>query len=180
MANKYSKLKPKIKPLPFIILGAVIVAITIFAIVLRPNKKNSFYESYKSADIPKNHIFKEITLKELAKKQADKEKMLVYIGYPGCSNCVNEVKYYYIEFFNEGLDEYFESIYYIDLTKIKQKDFEKIAELYGVTANQETGQFNAFLFYFEEGEIKVNRNSYNSGRVGTNIRNFYKKVKEKF
>ncbi len=178
MSNKYSRLKPKIKPLPFIILGAVIVAVVILAIVLRPNKENTFYENYKYADIPKEHIFEAV--KQLAKKQNKKENMLVYFGYPQCSNCMEEVKYYYIEFFNQEMDQHFEKIYYIDLTKLKQKDFENVAENYGVAGNPETGQFNAFLFYFEEGEIKVNRNSFTSGKIASNIKNFYLKIKESF
>ncbi len=180
MSNKYSRLKPKIKPLPFIILGAVLVVVAVLAIVLQPNKKNLFYENYKYSDIPKDHIFKEITFKQLKSKQAKNEKMLVYFGYPQCTNCIEEVKYYNIEFFNENMDEYFDSIYYVDLTKLKSKDFQKLAEDYGISGNPETGQFNAFLIYFEEGEIKVNRNSFTGGKIASNIKNFYIKVKESF
>ncbi len=177
MANKYSRLKPKIQPIPFVVLGAIVILIAVLVVVLKPDSKKGFYESYKQSDIPEDHVFEEISLKQLNKKIAKNEKLLVYFGYPGCTNCISEVKYYQIEFYNQGMDEKFSKIYYINLAKLKEKEFETLVELFNIQAT-ESG-FKAELFYFNEGELVISRGTYTSGNFASQIVSFYKAVKNK-
>ncbi|HHT39399.1 MAG TPA: hypothetical protein GX001_02870, partial [Acholeplasmataceae bacterium] len=86
MANKYSRLKPKIKPLPFIIMGIIVVVIAVFIIVLKPNPKKQFYQDYNIKRVAEDegYLFEEVTVKALKKKNNKEEKMIVYIGYSDC------------------------------------------------------------------------------------------------
>lgn len=176
MSNKYSKLKPKIKPLPFIILGLVLVLILVLVLVLRPNPKKTFFNDYEGANIPENHIFEEVSYKTLNKK-AKNETMLVYIGFPNL-NFNKEVEYYYLEFYNQGLDEYFDKIYYLNLAKLKGNEFEAVIQKYEAAFDGQ--QWKPTLIYITEGEVTLNRSDYLSEGVATAIRNFYKDVLKEF
>ncbi|MCK9233970.1 MAG: hypothetical protein RBS76_01835 [Acholeplasmatales bacterium] len=178
MANKYSRLKPKIKPLPFIIMGIIVVVIAVFIIVLKPNPKKQFYQDYNIKRVAEDegYLFEEVTVKALKKKNNKEEKMIVYIGYSDCGNCQAEVKYYYKEFYKQNLNEDFKKIYYLNLRKVKDKDFQELANL-GVTFDEQQQQINPFLIYYEEGQVKERHEGLGGEGFAAKIQTFYERVK---
>ena len=108
MAKYYNKLQPKLKPWPFIVIGAILLAFVLLVVLLTPSKHERFYNTYTTngADITKEHPFVEISYKTLMKKIDSEEKLIVYFGYASCKDCLSEIKYYENEFITQGVNEF--------------------------------------------------------------------------
>lgn len=179
MPDRYKKIQPKLKPLPFIIIGIIIVTIVLLVIFLRDTPKQAFYKDYTghgAHQLDEDHVFKEISYKTFNKKLAKNEKMLVYFGSPVCQACVQEVPIYDKVFKEENLsmEEYFDYIYYIDTRKLKNNQIKDITNKYSYSAEK------PLFLYFEEGELLVDRHQITSGQSAQgNIYLFLKEVKNK-
>lgn len=181
MPDRYKKIQPKLKPLPFVIIGVIIVAIVLLVVFLKDTPKEKFYKeyySYGAYDLKEDHVFKEINFKTFNKKLNANEKMLVYFGVQTCQSCVTEVPIYNKEFNSEelSLGKNFKNIYYVNTSKLKEKDLNKLVTKYGYSAT------SPLFLYFEEGEVLLNRSSFTGTSNTTTqgqIYSFLKAVKQK-
>lgn len=177
MPDRYKKIQPKLKPLPFIIIGIIIVTIVLLVIFLRDTPKQAFYKEYTAhgaRHLDEDHVFKEISYKTFNKKLGKNEKMLVYFGSPTCPVCVEEVPLYNKEFKTESLNmkEYFDYIYYIDDRKLKSNQIDEITDKYFYSPE------DSLFLYFEDGEVAADRYMFMSGQSAQgNIYLFLKEVK---
>lgn len=156
MPDRYKKIQRKLKPLPFIIIGVIAIAITVFVLLMKDTPQQKFYKEYYShgvVELNKDHVFKEINYKTFYKKIKAKENMLVYFGEPTCPECLQEVDYYDVEFKEVGLEENFKYIYYINVKKLKDKEEEKMFEDFYLPF-----EITPIFVYFEDGEIVLTRN----------------------
>lgn len=153
------KIQPKLKPLPFIIIGVVIVAVVAMILLLKDSPQEAFYKEYTNHgayQLAEKHVYKEISYKEFNKKLKAEEKMIVYFGTPTCQSCVEEVPVLNTEFNEMGLDENFKNIYYIDVRKLKDKQLEVVQSDYYYTEEE------PLILYFEDGEVKIDRYFFGS------------------
>lgn len=183
MPKRYKKIQPKLKPLPFIIIGIIIVAIVLLVVFLRDTPQQTFHKKYVANgayDLDKDHVYKEISYKTLNKKIKDEEEMLVYFGKYDCQECVREVSLYNEEFKSEDLNlgEYFDYIYFINVAKLSKKEVEEIVKKYNYT--EESPLFT----YIKDGKVEFDRFDYEfSGGEGNpgirgEIYKFLRKVKQ--
>ncbi len=176
MPDRYKKIQPKLKPLPFIIIGVVLVAVIVLVLVLRETPKEKFYNEYTAygaKELEKKHVFKEISYKTLKKKIDKEEKLLVYIGAPTCRACIEEVPLYDKEFTAEDLNigEYLDCIYYVDTRKLSSSQTEEITNEYFYSPEQ------PLFLYFAEGELAIDRYMFTSSQTTQgNIHLFLKEV----
>ncbi len=180
MAKYYNKLQPKLKPWPFIVIGAILLAFVLLVVLLTPSKHERFYNIYtqNGAEITKEHPFVEISYKTLMKKIDSEEKLIVYFGYASCTNCLSEIKYYENEFITQGVNEFITSIYYVDVTKLSSAQLTAFN-----TAHQVDLSDSPDLVYFEKKVVVLERSDYTSSDptvpAAQQIRNFYKAIKDK-
>lgn len=175
--KNYNKVQPQLKPLPFIIIGAIIVGIIVVALLLRQTPKEKFYKSYTSlgAKLEKNHSFKEISLKEMKAKIEKNEPVLMYFGSINCQHCINEVGYYDQYFKELDIKETLKVIYYVDASKIlKQTDLIDYFKANLIVDLSTSPQ----LILFDKGVVIIKRADYKQDDVQTQgqIYNFYKGV----
>lgn len=158
MPDRYKKIQRKLKPLPFIIMGVIAIAIAVFVVLLKDTPQEKFYKEFRAygvRELEKDHVFKEISVKTFYKKIKAEEKMLVFFGEPACPECQQEVSYYDLEFKDLELGEYFDNIYYINTSKIKPKDEARIEEDFQIPL-----EITPIFLYFENGEIVLTRNNF--------------------
>jgi len=160
MTNKYSRLKPKIKPLPIIIMVVMVVVFIVAILLLRPSAskkiQNSFNNVISNAQekLPNDHVFVEISYKEYKKKEDKKENFLMFVGNPYDQASPGEVKYYDSYFKSEKVNEKLTVIYYLDSSKLNE---EQTKELTMLSMSGETLQ-TPQLFYFHDGLMIYSRN----------------------
>lgn len=183
MPKRYKKIQPKLKPLPFIIIGIVIIAVVLLVVFLRDTPQQTFHKNYVANgvyDLDKDHVYKEISYKTLNKKVKDEEKMLVYFGEYDCEECVPEVSIYNDEFKSEDLNlgEYFDYIYFINVAKLSSKQIEEIVEKFNYIE-----EYPLFT-YIKDGKVQFDRfddefigEESNPGARGE-IYKFLRKVKQ--
>lgn len=180
MPNRYKKTQPKITPLPFIIIGVILVVTILLVIFLRDTPQEKFYKQYVgygAADLAEDHVFKEISFKSFNKKLKDGEEMLVYIGKVDCQVCVTEVPLYDKEFKSDDLKmgDHFKNIYYLNVGKLKEKEIEKLIGDYYYNEQE------PLFLYFSEGEVVIDRYMFGDNPSATlqgEIYNFLKAVKQ--
>ncbi len=184
MPKRYKKIQPKLRPLPFIIIGVIIVAVVLLVVFLQDTPQERFHKNYVANgvyDLDKDHVFKEISYKTLNKKIKDEEKMLVYFGKYNCEECVIEVSLYNKEFKSEDLNlgEYFSHIYFINVAKLSTKQVQEIIKEYKYMEDY------PLLTYIAEGKVQFDRfddeflsGDSNPGPQGE-IYKFLLKVKQK-
>lgn len=154
MAKKYRKIQPKLKPLPFVIMGVIIVLFIVFLVLMTPTAKQKISNTYNSrgADLPKDHVFVEMNYKTYEKKLKDKENFVVYIGHPDCQACISEIKYYDTYFKDAGLTDNLKTIYYLNSTKLTAQQAKDLATR--LSAEElKTPQ----LLYYHNGALTFNR-----------------------
>ncbi len=156
MTNKYSKLKPKIKPLPLIIIGVVIVVFIVAIILLRPSGSKKIQNAFNNvgADLPNDHVFVEISYKTMNKKISNKENFLVFIGQPYDQGSPQEVKYYDSYFKSENVDDKLKAIYYLNASKLSEEETQVLATQLFMSEGLQTPQ----LIYYHEGKLLYTRN----------------------
>lgn len=179
MAKRYKKLQPKLRPLPFIIMGVIIVVFVVFLIMMTPSAKKRFETAYnaRGANLPKDHVFVEISYKDFEKKVEAKENFVVYIGYPDCQGCIGEVNYY-DTYFKSELNDSIQSIYYLNATKLKDEQV-KVFQTSLHLEEFKTPQ----LLYYHEGSFLYSRNDSAYTSVSTKaqgqIQAFFQAVYQK-
>ena len=154
MAKRYRKIQPKLKPLPFVIMGVIIVLFIVFLVLMTPTAQQRITTAYNSrgAGLEKDHVFVEINYKTYEKKLQNKESFVLYIGHPDCQACIGEMKYYDTYFKNAKLDENVKTIYYLNSTKLTADQATALAK--ALSAEElETPQ----LLYYHNGAITFNR-----------------------
>jgi len=180
MAKYYNKLQPKLKPWPFIVIGAILLAFVLLVVLLTPSKQERFYNAYtqSGAEITKDHPFVELSYKELGKKIENEEKLIVYFGNTSCQVCLSEIKYYESEFVSQEVDGFITSIYYVNTIKLTEADKTAFKTAYQVDLADSPD-----LVYFENKVVVYERSDYNSSDptvpAAQQIRNFYKAIKDK-
>lgn len=179
MANRYKKLQPKLKPLPFIIMGVIIVLFVVFLIIMTPTAKQRIANDYnaRGAEIPKDHVFVEISYKEYEKKRDNKENFVLYIGALDCQSCITEIKYYDMYFKSEGLEDSLKNVYYINSKKLSEKQIETLQTL--IQKEFATPQ----LMYFHQGSMLYTKSDLKyteqTDKIPGQVQLFYKDVLEK-
>ncbi len=156
MADKYTKVEPKIHPITlYSIIGFFVISISLI-FILQPNNQDVVYASYETsatADFTEDHPFYQVTydgslfhrgLDTILKKD---EVVALYLGSPECPSCVAHIGAFEKYFNSEGFDEYVTRIYYINATE-DAAGMTKLMELYPEVANT-TPQ----LIVFMNGEV---------------------------
>ncbi|MCK9493760.1 MAG: hypothetical protein M0Q00_05280 [Acholeplasmataceae bacterium] len=180
MAKYYNKLQPKLKPWPFVVIGAILLAFVLLVVLLTPSKHERFYNVYTTngAEITKDHPFVEISYKTLMKKIDSEEKLLVYFGYASCQVCLSEIKYYESELTTQEVNEFITSIYYVDVTKLSSAQLTEFNTAHLIDLSDSPD-----LVYFENKVVLLERADYTSSDTtvpaAQQIRNFYKAIKDK-
>lgn len=179
MPERYKKIQPKLKPLPFIIIGVVIVVITAFVLILKDSPSEAFhreYTGYGAINLEKDHSFKEIKYKTFKKKLEEGENMIVFFGMPISHMSVLEVPFYDAEFKADdlNLEKYFDHIYYVDVRRVNKKQRKELVEVYFYDQDED----DPLLLYFKDGELKADRHAINIHPTDRgNIYEFFKAVK---
>lgn len=157
MSNRYKKIERKLKPLPFIIIGVIALAIAVFVVLMKDSPQERFYKEFRAfgvTQLAEDHVFKEINYKTLMKKVKAEEDMLVFFGDPSCTECQQEVHAYDIEFKELNLKEKYDYIYYVNASKLKEREEKKIEKDLFLSL-----EVTPMFVYFEKGEIVLNRAS---------------------
>lgn len=140
---KYSKLKNKVHPIAYVI-GVIFLALIAVVIIFSvPKKSEKMYRDYYNAQIKvqqfnpellmtKEHLYKNINVKDLEKKIDSKDLVIVYIGGTWCATCLNEVAIYSSELKkNEELLAKAKNIYYLEKPETKElKGYDDFVEKY--------------------------------------------------
>jgi hypothetical protein len=180
MAKYYNKLQPKLKPWPFIVIGAILLAFVLLMVILTPSKQERFYTAYtqSGAEITKDHPFVEVSYQDLMKKVNAGEKLVVFFGFPTCQVCITEIKYYESELKTQGVDEYISTIYYVNAQKLTEVQQTQFKETHNVDLADSPD-----LIYFENKVAVYKRADFSSTDpsvpAAQQIRNFYKAINEK-
>lgn len=156
MTNKYSRLKPKIKPLPIIIMVIMVIVFIIAILLLRPSASKNFQNAFNNAgaNLPSDHVFVEISYKEYQKKQEKEENFVVFIGNPYDQGSPGEVEYYNKYFKLENVKEKLKAIYYLNSSKLSEEQTQALTALLLQSEGLQTPQ----LLYYHEGKLLYSRN----------------------
>lgn len=183
MADKYTKVQPKVHPLTISAIVGFFVLIIALVIVLQPSNKKSVYNQYEAfatGDLTEDHPFYEVNYKSsLFKKGLKKiiekdEIVVVYIGSPDCTSCQKHIGAFQKYYEQQEMQSYFDTIYYYNPVKSTDQFDQFIEDFEGV--KETTPQ----LIVFKNGEILtqfVVVNAEDSQIVNRSVRDFYKEVK---
>jgi len=133
MADKYTKIEPKIHPITlFAIIGFLVVVVGLI-FIFKPQDDTVIFAAYEAtatSDFTEDHPFVTVSYdgslfkKGLAKIIQQEEIVLVYVGFSQCPSCQVHIGPFQKYFTAEGFDEYVSKIYYLNTSE----DFD------GVTA----------------------------------------------
>lgn len=132
--DKYNKVKPKVSPITFIMVGLFIFAIIFTTIMLIDTPKQKLYKTFRRGalqtnqelDLKKNHDYKAISLKQLEKLIEKGEDIVVFIGTsnsPTATQAINEIQHAFdregnykeADDYNNKVSDYVKVIYYLEL-----------------------------------------------------------------
>jgi len=134
----------------------------IFGLILifQPSKEQLIYRAYttvtvsnRTTGLTEDHPFVDITYrgglfrKGLDKVIANDEVVVLYIGTPTCSVCVQHIGAFQRYFLEKGMDDYTDQIYYLNPTT-DQRGFEQMVEKY-----EQVEAFTPQLLVFKNGVI---------------------------
>lgn len=184
--DKYTKVQPKVHP--YTIIGIVGFFIVVFGLIFifQPSKEQLIYRAYttvtvanKTSGLTEDHPFKDISYrgglfsKGLDKVIEQEEIVVLYIGTPTCSVCVQHIGAFQRYFFEEKIDEYVDQIYYLNPTT-DQRGFNQMVEKY-----QQIGAFTPQLIIFKDGQIigsfEVESND-NVQTMNSSVRTFFRNI----
>ncbi len=172
MSYRSKKIRPKLKPLTFIIIGAIVVVITLAVVLLQPSKKRVFYNEFGNTKLAEDHAFEEIKFKKLVKKLENNENLIVFFGTPSDQASRTEVSDYDSEFTKREMNEHFTQIYYVNLEKLKEKDFELLL----------TYKLNLenipILAYFSNNELEFIKDEFAGDTNLKKVKEFYLEILE--
>jgi hypothetical protein len=143
MADKYNRVEPKVPPMTIAILVTIALVVLAIIIFMRPSDAEQIHAEYTvtaRTDLTEDHPFKSVEYEDgflgfrkgLKSIIEDETNVLVYIGHAECPSCLSHVAPYESYFYGEGVDAYFDHIYYYspldELSTFEsfQADFEEI------------------------------------------------------
>lgn len=185
MANKYSKLEPKVHPLTIVAIVAFFVVIVAFIFALQPTNSQRIYNAYQAnanSYFTKDHPFVQtnyengfLGLNRGLEKRIEKEEIIfVMISQPACTSCQAHIGTFQRYFESENMDEYVSRIYYLNASS-DSKGLTKFAEAYE-EVELSTPQF----LVFKNGEI-ISKFTPVSGSdtqlINRSVRDFFRAVK---
>lgn len=182
MADKYTKVEPKIHPLTlFTIIGFLVVVIGLI-FIFKPQDDTVIYAAYQAtatSDFTEEHPFVTVSYDgNLFKKGLDKiiakeEVVIVYIGSAECPSCQAHIGAFQKYFTSEGFDDYVSQIYYLNANN----DLEGVttmSELYPEIL-VETPQ----LVVFKDGEVVATFSPVSGDDailINRSVRDFYREA----
>lgn len=175
MSYKSEKLRKKVKPMTLVIIGAIVLAIVVFVIIMQPSKQQKLYYKFNNRDLPKDHVVEQISYKKLIKKLEKNEEFIVFFGSLENENTRLDVAVYDEEFKDEnhGLQDNFKKIYFVEVNKLKDKQKENINETYELRLANEMAPT---LIYFNNNEVVLDLNDYKINQespMAQFVKNFY-------
>ena len=182
MADKYSKVKPKIHPLTISAIVGFFVLVIALIIVLQPTNKDliySAYSPYATNDLTEDHPFYELNYesslfkKGLKKVIEDEELVFVYIGSPDCTSCQSHIGAFQKYYDQLEINAYTDTIYYLNPTSDLDKFADFIFDYEGV--EDTTPQF----IVFQNGEILYQFevvSATDTQLLNRSVRDFYEDV----
>ncbi len=184
MADKYTKVAPKVHPITISAIVGFFVLVIALIIVLQPSNQQSIYNSYElyaSNDFTEEHPFYEVNYKSslfnkgLDKLIQDEELVLVYIGFPTCESCQAHIGAFQKYYESLNMSEYVSKVYYYN-PMTNQQQFENFREAY-TDVKEVTPQ----LIMFKDGEIIKSfevQSSEDTQLINRSVRRFYEDVIE--
>lgn len=182
MADKYTKVQPKVHPFTISAIIGFLVIVIALIIVLQPSNQEVIYnqyELYATDDLTEDHPFYEVNYKStLFNKGLDKiieqeDLVFVFISSPSCTSCQAHIGAFQKYFEELGMADYVEQVHYLDPGK-NLTQFENFRTDYpGV--GETTPQF----IVFQDGEI-LTQFEVVAGEAGQalnrSVRDFYEDV----
>ena len=188
MADKYTKVKPKVHPITISAIVGFFVLVIALIIVLQPSNQEVIYNQYEltaTNDFTENHPFYEVNYKStLFNKGLDKiieneELVFVYIGSPDCESCQKHIGAFQKYFESENVSDYVDLIYYYN-PSYNLVQFENFQEAYeGVedfTPQLIVFQNGEILHQFEVDETEPTATKTAEQILNANVRDFYETV----
>ncbi len=182
MADKYTKVKPKIHPITISAIVGFFVLVIALIIVLQPSNQQTIYNSYElyaTNDLTEDHPFYEVNYKStLFNKGLDKiieneELVLVYIGSPSCTSCQAHIGAFQKYYESLNMTEYLDLIHYYDPTKNLDQFANFQADYEGI--KDATPQ----LVLFKDGEILLQFevvSAEDTQLLNRSVRDFYEEI----
>jgi hypothetical protein len=157
MADKYSKVTPKVHPLTVAIIAGFFVVIIGLILIFTPSNQEKIYDAYKSGSntnfFTEDHPFFEVTYKGSLFRRGleriiEKEEIVVlYIGTTSCAACLKHIGAYDHYFDLEKMSDFVDRIYYLD-SATDLNGFKELFENY-----QQITAATPQLIVFKDGEI---------------------------
>ncbi|MCD4827065.1 MAG: thioredoxin family protein [Acholeplasmataceae bacterium] len=182
MADKYTKVKPKVHPLTIsAIVGFFVIVIGII-IVLQPSNRESIYNAYSpysTNDLTEDHPFYEVNYKStlfnkgLKTRIEDDELVFVYIGSPDCTSCQAHIGAFQKYYESLEMSDYVDTIYYLNPGNDLDQFEDFVADYEGVA--ETTPQ----LIVFQDGEILYQFSvvsAEDTQLLNRSVRDFYEEV----
>ena len=158
--DKYKKVSLSGGAILGIIITFIIIGGLIFLMI--PTEKERIYKEYSAASstLPVNHNLNEVSLKKLTKevkKMDDDEFLIVYFGYSGCSNCVQQLG----NIVTKTRDVLkVEEVLYLKSNDNEGDPLVKKSDLVKAFGNEEIGDKTPEIWVFKGGELLVSTVDY--------------------
>lgn len=182
MADKYTKVQPKVHPITISAIVGFFVLVIALIIVLQPSEKEVIYnqyELYATNDLTEDHPFTKVEYKStLFKKGLDKiipeeELVLVYIGAPSCTSCQAHIGAFQKYYESLNFSEYVDEIKYYD-PSLNPTQFENF-----IAAYEGVAETTPQLIMFQNGEILYQFevvSAEDTQLLNRSVRDFYEEV----
>lgn len=182
MAKKYHQVNPKVpKEVIYGLIGVVVVIIGLFLLTLRSNEEKIFDAySVTAATITEEHPFYEVSYEgglfsDGLKDIIENERLVImYMGSPLCSFCVETIGHVETYYSEEGFDEIVDKIYYYQDFPGNDASNDRETMLSDLPSiERTTPQMVAFL----DGEIFFEYTSPEDENYAAAVRNFFRNLK---
>ncbi|BCR36212.1 thioredoxin family protein [Mariniplasma anaerobium] len=182
MADKYTKVKPKVHPITITAIVGFFVLIVALIIILQPTNRESIYNAYSpysTNDLTEDHPFYEVNYKSTLFKKGlksiieDEALVFVYIGSPDCTSCQAHIGAFQKYYESLEMDQYVDTIYYLNPSEDLDQFEDFVLDYEGV--KETTPQ----LIVFQDGEILYQFevvSAEDSQLLNRSVRDFYEDV----
>jgi thiol-disulfide isomerase/thioredoxin len=182
MADKYTKVKPKVHPITIAATVGFFVVIIALIIILQPTNRERIYNAYSpysTNDLTEDHPFYEVNYKSTLFKKGlksiieEEDLVFVYVGSPDCTSCQAHIGAFQKYYDSLSMNEYVDTIYYINPSEDIDQFEDFVADYEGVA--ETTPQ----LIVFQDGEILtqfVVQTGEVSQLLNRSVRDFYEDV----